>query len=253
MDDRRFDDLTRALSSRTPRRGLLRGVAGGALAAMVAHVRAGRLDAQEATVPVGGTCTAASQCGQDFMGTTICGDNGIAGDGPLTCCRVAGCCGSDADCCGDLLCAPTGDVCDVCLRPPFATLSVGDVCGETAECVASVIGTVICADNGRPEDGPLNCCLEAGGLCYDGPDSVCCGSALCIDGVCGGGEFRRLLAPGAACTSSGQCSQGGGVALCADNGIVGDGALNCCRSAGGACADGDGCCGGLLCLDGVCR
>lgn len=253
MDEQRFDDLTRALSQSAPRRGVLRGLAGGALAGLVAVARAGRGKAQTAGVPLGGTCTATAQCAQDTMGTTICGDNGLAGDGELTCCQTSGCCGSDADCCDDLLCAPTGDVCYVCLRPPFATQFVGDMCDATPECVASVLGTVICADNGVAEDGPLNCCFERGGICYDGPDSLCCGSLSCIDGVCGGGEFFRTRYPGAACTSSVQCSQGGGDTVCADNGIAGDGPLNCCRYAGGGCTDGAGCCGGLLCVGGACQ
>ncbi|MDP9364714.1 MAG: hypothetical protein M3Q10_10910 [Chloroflexota bacterium] len=253
MDGGRFDDLTRSVAGGLSRRRMLRSVAGGSVAGLVALVRGGRAAGQEASLPLGGACAATAQCRQDQMGTAVCADNGIAADGALTCCHVSGCCGSDADCCGDLLCAPTGDVCSVCLRPPFATKFVGDPCADSSECVASVIGSVICADNGVAEDGVLNCCFERGGLCYDGPDSLCCGSAQCIDGVCGGGEFFRTLPPGSECTGSAQCSQGGGETVCADNGIATDGALNCCRYAGGACASGAGCCGALACLAGVCQ
>lgn len=60
------------------------------------------------------------------------------------------------------------------------------------------------------------------------------------------------LAPGAPCTSSSQCGQEGGAVVCADNGLVDDGGLNCCRTEGGACATGNGCCGALACVDSVC-
>jgi hypothetical protein len=60
---------------------------------------------------------------------------------------------------------------------------------------------------------------------------------------------------GAACTSTSQCTQVGGTTACADNGYVEDGALNCCRGAGGACFDtvySADCCSGLYCREGVC-
>lgn len=63
------------------------------------------------------------------------------------------------------------------------------------------------------------------------------------------------LALGAACTSAAQCTQTGGTTACADNGYTDDGALNCCRGAGGACFDTEysaDCCSGLYCRDGVC-
>lgn len=251
VDGQRFDDLTRSLARGFSRRGVLRWLVGGAAAGVLATRRAGQVGAQDATVPLGGACAATAQCRQDRMGTAVCADNGIAGDGALTCCHVSGCCASDADCCGDLLCAPTGDVCSVCLRPPFATKVVGDACADSSECVGSVVGTVICGDNGLVEDRTRTCCYEFGGACS--ADAACCGSALCIDGFCGGGGFFRTRPPGAECTGNEQCSQGTGTTICADNGIATDGALNCCRLADGACADGAGCCGALTCTDGVCR
>ncbi len=60
------------------------------------------------------------------------------------------------------------------------------------------------------------------------------------------------LAPGASCTSSSQCGQDGGSVICADNGLTGDGSLNCCRTEGGYCASGNGCCGALACVANVC-
>jgi hypothetical protein len=57
---------------------------------------------------------------------------------------------------------------------------------------------------------------------------------------------------GAPCASADQCSQDGGPVACADNGLAGDGALNCCRYAGGACQADPGCCAGLYCVTGAC-
>lgn len=62
-------------------------------------------------------------------------------------------------------------------------------------------------------------------------------------------------APGSTCTDAGQCSQVGGTVFCADNGYSDDGGLNCCRGAGGACADATfsaDCCSGLYCRNGAC-
>lgn len=69
------------------------------------------------------------------------------------------------------------------------------------------------------------------------------------------GAQETGLAPGSACSDASQCSQAGGATLCADNGYADDGALNCCRGAGGACVDATfsaDCCSGLYCRGGVC-
>ncbi len=47
MDDRRFDDLTRAISEGTSRRAMLKGVIGGSLTALLAAIGLGEADAQE--------------------------------------------------------------------------------------------------------------------------------------------------------------------------------------------------------------
>ncbi len=47
MDDRRFDDLTRAISEGTSRRAMLKGVLGGSLAALLAAIGLDDADAQE--------------------------------------------------------------------------------------------------------------------------------------------------------------------------------------------------------------
>ena len=54
---------------------------------------------------------------------------------------------SDADCCDDLRCAPAPDVCNVCLKPPFATRNRGQLCASDDECIPSVVCTVACVDS----------------------------------------------------------------------------------------------------------
>jgi hypothetical protein len=66
--------------------------------------------------------------------------------------------------------------------PPYG-IPLGGKCSESSECSQFQgcydFGPIICSDNGIAEDGPLNCCLGAGGLCGD--DAHCCGALLCLD------------------------------------------------------------------------
>jgi hypothetical protein len=125
--------------------------------------------------------------------------------------------------------------------------------GANAECSQAGTPTggvpVICSDNGVARDGAANCCRNAGGVCT--ADFHCCGAALCTIGICGGGGTTGLPL-GSSCSSTAQCSQVGGSVVCADNGLLRDGALNCCRNTGGACAVDANCCGADLCVNGVC-
>ena len=133
-----------------------------------------------------------------------------------------------------------------------ATLALGAVCTATSQC-SQAGGAVVCADNGYADDGALNCCRNAGGACFDVAYSAdCCGGLYCRDGVCTDLSTTGELPLGSYCTSVSQCSQAGGTVLCADNGVASDGALNCCRTEGGACSGSAGCCGGLVCTNGVC-
>lgn len=277
MDDRRFDEWTRTLAGGASRRRVVGGLAG-----IVAAVAGGfRQTSAQALLGPGEACTATEQCSQ-FGGAQVCADNGIAGDGPLNCCRIqAGACARPADCCGFLNCVD-----GFCVGDDDASASgghpLGGTCAATAECAAVSGGRVICGDNGISEDGPLNCCLEEGSACA--ADRDCCGAFRCTDGSCGstgGGD----LAPGEFCITSAQCSQtlgpavcgtnataGGspvccleeasactadleccGGAVCAENGIAGDGGSNCCGFAGATCAVDAGCCSDLFCLSGTCQ
>lgn len=254
MDGRRFDELARSMAGAGgDRRRLLKGFAAGAAAAFGLG-RGGQARAQESGVYPGGACSSTTQCIQDAGDlAVICADNGIAEDGGLNCCRnEGGGCADGAGCCAAFLCV--AGVCTSSAGAPVGTgLAVGSQCSFAGQCDQSG-GETDCADNGIGTDGVLNCCRYQGGPCS--ASDACCGGLFCVGGVCsdsastGGG-----LAPGAACTSTGQCSQAGGSVVCADNGIPADGALNCCRTSGGACTaanDSAGCCGGLICVNGAC-
>ena len=277
MDDRRFEEWTRALAGGVNRRRVVAGLAG-ITATLFGGYRQGR--AQGLLGP-GEACTATEQCSQTG-GPQVCADNGIADDGALNCCRTqAGACAQSADCCGLLTCLDGFCVGDD-EASPSGGQPLGGTCAATTECATVSGGRVICGDNGISEDGPLNCCLEEGSACT--ADANCCGAFRCTDGSCGttgGGD----LAPGEFCVSSAQCSQAlgpavcgsnasvadspvccleeasacstdqecCGEAVCADNGIGGDGGSNCCGYAGTACAVDAGCCADLFCLSGTCQ
>jgi hypothetical protein len=131
-------------------------------------------------------------------------------------------------------------------------LALGAQCTSTQQCTQTG-GPTVCADNGFDGDGPLNCCRNEGGACSGVDYSAdCCGGLYCVDGVCTDNRTGGL-ALGAECQQSGQCRQTtGGAAVCASNGIDGDGVLNCCHNDGGSCSEQRQCCGGLLCLNGIC-
>lgn len=260
MDGQRFDELTRALTRDASRRGVIRGLVGGGLASALALARGrGSAAAQATQSPLGGVCRATGDCRQrqgcEVPGSVVCADNGLSGDGALNCClNEGGLCGVDAHCCGGLLClGGGGDGCGAgrCGIPSSTGLSLGSPCTASNQC-GQVGEPTVCASNGLVDDGTLNCCRNAGGACPG--NRACCGSLLCVDGVCGGGSADGgLLAPGNRCFYPGQCDQTGGATDCATNGISTDGALNCCRYTGGACTGGAGCCGALACIGGICR
>ena len=267
MDEHQFDDLTRRLASGLSRRTTVMGIAAGLTAVARGWARPRRAAAQQ-NVPIGGRCSAfgadeeCSQADTPAGGSpAICSDNGVARDGAYNCCRNGGgYCTQDFHCCGNAYCV--GNVCGAAPgsttptpapAPGGTGLGLGAECTSTSQCTQTG-GSVVCASNGVPEDGAKNCCRNTGGSCAS--DLQCCASLYCVNGTCGGGTSTTgNLSPGATCTATDQCSQTGGAVVCGDNGIPSDGALNCCRNAGGACADAvtsADCCGGLYCRNGVC-
>ncbi|MDQ3411715.1 MAG: hypothetical protein M3509_06295 [Chloroflexota bacterium] len=256
MDGQRFDSLARAVAGGASRRLVIRGFAAGVMATIVGVSRGSPVGAQQ-NVPLGGRCStfgANSECSQ--AGTpaggvaVICSDNGVALDGQFNCCRNAGgVCTADFHCCGSAACQ--NGTCGGSRAPSAGpgTSPLGANCTSTSQC-SQAGGSVVCSDNGISTDGALNCCRSQGGACIAG--SNCCSGLACINSVCGGTSGSANLSPGTACNSTGECSQAGGSVVCADNGVATDGALNCCRAAGGGCSSSAGCCAGLQCVSGAC-
>lgn len=90
---------------------------------------------------------------------------------------------------------------------PDVGIPLGGTCADTSECSqfqgCSASAPILCAENGFAEDGPLNCCLSAGGLCGD--DRHCCGGLLCLDSGgdgCGAGTCQI----GNGTSTSGDCT-----------------------------------------------
>jgi hypothetical protein len=201
---------------------------------------------------LGAECSSTSQCSQSG-GSVVCASNGVPGDGARNCCRnTGGACTGDLQCCANLFCVNGTCGGTSSGTTPSGGLALGAQCTRSDQCTQSG-GATVCADNGFDGDGPLNCCRNEGGACTGVDYSAdCCGGLYCVNGVCTNNRTGGL-ALGASCQQTGQCAQTqGGAAVCATNGIDGDGALNCCHNEGGSCAEQRHCCGGLLCANGVC-
>jgi hypothetical protein len=209
MDGNQFDALTRALASSPSRRGMLRAVAAGALAAIGFHQRADA--APPVNCPVhdlcNGACCAptaeaccAGKCvtvSVDRIQCAACGKTCPAGE---TCCgetcrllrtdpNNCGACGHD---CGHGRCVKGACACDsgyklcngVCINPDTNDNhcgSCGHKCSENRDCV-----------NGKCEcTGYLK---ECGGVCINpyGDDHHCgsCHNACPANAHCQGGECQ---------------------------------------------------------------
>ena len=135
MDGATFDRLTRHGIGRS-RRDFVRVLICLVMGVTLAPLRKARAQS-EGMVVLGGACTGTEDCQQVTMGwcpsEAICDDNGFSADGPLTCCTY-GCCQSDADCCGDMRCAPAYEHGPRCMLPPFPTRSAGQICATNSDC-----------------------------------------------------------------------------------------------------------------------
>lgn len=157
MDSISFDRLARRVAT-SSRRHLLRLSIGAAFGPLFAPARLGRAQSG-GLADVGGSCAMTAECRQAEMQMgAVCAANGFTSDGERNCCLERGCCRSDADCCGDLRCAPTGDVCSVCRRPPFPTRVVGQVCLSDQDCLAAPAVDIACIDGRCTCLGPTDRC-----------------------------------------------------------------------------------------------
>lgn len=192
MDDRRFDSLARALAGQAPRRGVLRTLAGGAVAGVLAAARGGfGASAHHGVLGPGDPCRDSSQCvGADAP--LVCADNGYDYDGPLNCCAYEGSnCGFNEACCGSALCvggictsdaAPggcTGEGC-ACLPNTPNPCDQGLVCCGETENFGICRTLYACTGTGAPGDACPQYCLPGPTQCLS------CVSGYCtVAGYCG--------------------------------------------------------------------
>jgi hypothetical protein len=147
MDSARFDHLSR-LAATGSRRAVVAALMVAVFGRHMPFVHGVRAQL-EGIVVLGAECSSSTECAQREMQLgAICAENGFASDGPLNCCLEEGCCQSDAQCCGDLRCAPTSDACRSCRMPPFPTRQVGQLCANDVDCVP-VPGTEVACVDGR--------------------------------------------------------------------------------------------------------
>lgn len=147
---------------------------------------------------LGAVCTETSQCAASSGGTVVCGNNGIADDGPLNCCLdESSACSADSDCCGSFYCTA-----GVCGSPDGGDLAPGEFCVTSTQCSQN-LGPAICDGNGFGDGSPV-CCLRESSACSN--DQECCGLAVCADNaIMGDGGLNCCGNEGAACTVDAGC------------------------------------------------
>jgi hypothetical protein len=190
MDEKRFDEITRALARGIPRRGVLRGLLGGVAAAATvdrASADSPQRKCKQASRPCSfdthccsGTCCNHRCCGPD----EVCDDNGECVP-PCVPDNAAACagreCGSAENNCGQTV--PCGGICT----------GTGEVCTVAGQCVCTPDNAAACA--GRECGSAVNNCGATVdcGTCLSG--ETCCSdqctaclidpiTGLCIPGAC---------------------------------------------------------------------
>jgi hypothetical protein len=78
-----------------------------------------------------------------------------------------------------------------------ASAGPGEACRSDNQCVAAD-APMVCAWNGYGSAGQA-CCTYEGSNCAD--DSWCCGTNLCLGGICSSGSPSSCTGPGCACTT----------------------------------------------------
>lgn len=279
MDDRRFDDLTRALTTLAPRRAAFRFLTGGTLAGVLAALGvaaqpARRARASHECAPLDYCCRYCEKVDPPFEpGQCVFVED-----------RYIGCCSSENTVCGTH-CCPPGQTC----IPPDSTspwLPGGGCCpgDQPILCGRNCCrGSDACCEDGACCGPPYQC---EGGKCKPPcPDGKFrCGEWGCCDNgkICDNGECKACPGGGASCgtqccAENQTCSDNQCVDICAtlrsgrtaraaqvccapDEQECGTSCCRpgqrCCSGQGGpsCCNDGDGfCCGGVCCaVDRVC-
>jgi len=267
MDDRRFDEMTRALAGGASRRRVLAGLAAGAIAAL----SGGRVRAQEnAAACAAILCETNTKCCEvDGQGTCVpldqpCppGSGGGEPCGTAVCGAGEFCCNFSCSICAPLGGACTQQACNDAGEPPApagepcnaVTCGVDEFCCNESCSICAPIGgfctAQFCGDEPEPPAGePCNgvtcgagefCCNEScsicaplGGACTE---QFCGEGEPCGDAVCGAGEFCCNPSCGICAPLGGACTQ-----QACDDGPI-------CAPAGDTCFGViGGCCEGLVC------
>ena len=97
----------------------------------------------------------------------------------------------------------------------------GDPCRQSSQCLGAD-APLVCDWNGYGNDGGMNCCTYEGNRC--GFDAACCGTALCLGGVCT--IQQSYASPGDPCQSTDQCQRPQTGAICEYTASTGD--SRCC-------------------------
>jgi hypothetical protein len=170
MDDRRFDNMVRALARHRSRRGLVGGLLGGGAALLASHLRLPSAAAHHRYVPQGEWCVDADQCDPWLD----CAWSGHGSAGGACCAWTGGSCDDDFDCCRTLQCFG-GTCADFASAPGF-----GELCDPVGNPCVYAAGGFSCGWVQATQD--FRCCSEAGGFCsWDGE---CCGELVCVGEVC---------------------------------------------------------------------
>ena len=265
MDEHRIDAIARGLARARSRRGVLKGLAAGAIGAL--GLGLSRLDHAEGTAgsPTHGSATPVppgnSACrsdGHPCEGNQACCDELVCvAPGPGAAKRCAPCPAGtvflDGACCTPAAACPNGQTCG----------TAPDGCGGEISC-GTCVAPQTCGGGGVPDacgciPDPIYCGVEHCGVVIDScGESVNCGPC-CFElrQPCGGD--RPCCDAGIACSPlAGICCNGVGGACasindcCPGTACVG-GACQVCVPENGACGSSDECCLGLGCVDGACH
>ena len=204
MDAARFDAIAKAEGAEASRRQVLSGLAGGALAAMLARLG---LRAAPTCGEVGAPC-AGRCCGPTGAACTF-GWNGCGGGRRDGLCGVSSrdTCAVDAECCtrrcrdgACVACLTTGATCvadaNCCSGPccdgVCACRRLGEACGSSSNCCEGVCaGGRCCRPLGGTGSVGGECCGGrcAGNACACVPADGACGrNAPCCGGLCSHGR-----------------------------------------------------------------
>lgn len=251
MDGSRFDELTRRLAAGSiSRRGLLRGLGGASLAAVlgprVAEAKGGNSACAHFCAAVFGADTpAAGQCtSQAAHGTGMCYACGPKGGGDQTLCGAT--CIPASSCCTNDDC-PSGQclTCDE-THACVTTCGTNQHCDASGNCVADdPCAAVTCEE----------CQACSGGACVAANDGDPCSTGTCSNGACVASDpCAGVTCPECQTCSNGVCvaaNEGlgcsGGTCLGGTCSCAGNPACGACQicTPGGSCAD--VCTGGCTC------